>query len=54
MCSCRITGFFVKLQRPELFTTNELGSTGWMTETDRLEIKMMYGCVGVPGRLTVL
>ena len=36
-------------QRPELFSTSDLGSNwggGWMTELDKLDIRRMYNCPG--------
>ena len=47
----------IDFQKPELFTTNELGTRGWMTKTDRMEIRKMYECDGTnpgPGRFKVL
>ena len=47
----------INFQMPELFTTNDMGKSKWMTKTDRLEIRKMYKCDGTnpgPGRVKVL
>ena len=36
--------FFV--QKPELWTTEELGSGSWMSEGDKEKLRMMYECDG--------
>ena len=37
---------FFNLQVPDLFTTEEIGTSSWMTDSDVAKLRMNYQCDG--------